>query len=542
MRSFITSKMEKKLITFINKLESKIIPPTIECNRVTHEANITGKKELFDKAAELRVKLAGVYANKKDYVTLKNLIESGQVEDDIIRRQLEVIYLNYKWYQADNKMLKALIKAEANLENRYTSYRARIDGNRVADNEIDEILKNSTDSELLEKAWLASKEIGNEFVEDIIKIVKMRNDIAIDLGYSNFHEMSLKLNEQEPIDILRLFDKLDELTKPAFMAQKETIDSYLAAHYGISRKELKPWHYHDKYFQEGPEIYKVKFDNYFKGRDILKVCAQYFRNLGLRVDDILSNSDLYEKEGKNQHAYCADINHEGDVRILANIKDDTYWMETMLHELGHGVYSKYNNMALPYHLRDAAHSFVTEAIANMFGRFCYHPEWLQTNICNSEGTKIKNAAKIYKSLVLKQLVVSRWIQVMFRFEMKMYEDPDQDLNSLWWRLVEKYQMIKKPGRRNSPDYAAKIHVALYPCYYHNYLLGELLASQLHHYIGKEISGSKKPFKEHFTDKPETGAYLIEKVFKPGKCYRWDNLIEHATGENLTAKYYSMQFV
>jgi peptidyl-dipeptidase A len=55
---------------------------------------------------------------------------------------------------------------------------------------------------LLEKAWLASKEIGNEFVEDIIKIVKMRNDIAIDLGYSNFHEMSLKLNEQEPIDIL----------------------------------------------------------------------------------------------------------------------------------------------------------------------------------------------------------------------------------------------------------------------------------------------------------------------------------------------------
>ena len=37
--------------------------------------------------------------------------------------------------------------------------------------------------------------------------------------------------------------------------------------------------------------------------------------------------------------------------------------------------------------------------------------------------------------------------------------------------------LKKPEGRNMPDWATKIHVALYPCYYHNYLLGELLASQ-----------------------------------------------------------------
>jgi hypothetical protein len=118
MMSFITCKVGKNLFTFINRLESKILPLAIECNKVTHEAKITGKKELFDKSAELRVKLAGVYSNKKDYTTLKKLIESGQVEDDIIRRQLEVLFLNYKWYQADDKKLNALIKAEAKLENR----------------------------------------------------------------------------------------------------------------------------------------------------------------------------------------------------------------------------------------------------------------------------------------------------------------------------------------------------------------------------------------------------------------------------------------
>ena len=28
----------------------------------------------------------------------------------------------------------------------------------------------------------------------------------------------------------------------------------------------------------------------------------------------------------------------------------------------------------------------------------------------------------------------------------MYENPDQDLNKLWWDLVEKYQMAQAAGR------------------------------------------------------------------------------------------------
>ena len=37
------------------------------------------------------------------------------------------------------------------------------------------------------------------------------------------------------------------------------------------------------------------------------------------------------------------------------------------------------------------------------------------------------------------LIFSRWCQVMLRFEKGMYENPDQDLNKLWWDMAEKYQ-------------------------------------------------------------------------------------------------------
>ena len=55
---------------------------------------------------------------------------------------------------------------------------------------------------------------------------------------------------------------------------------------------------------------------------------------------MIARSDLYEKKGKSPHAFCTDIDREGDVRVLANIVPNEYWMGTMLHELGHAVYSQ----------------------------------------------------------------------------------------------------------------------------------------------------------------------------------------------------------
>ena len=194
-------------------------------------------------------------------------------------------------------------------------------------------------------------------------------------------------------------------------------------------------------------------------------------------------------------------------------------------------------MSLPFVLRDAAHPFTTEAIANMFGRFATDPHWmLDMGIIDSvECEKITADSK--KALRLQMIVFSRWAQVMYRFEKGMYENPEQDLNKLWWDLVEKYQMIAKPSGRNMPDWATKIHIALYPCYYHNYLLGELLASQLYYCITGKVSKSQS-----FKDEKAVGDFLREKVFAPGARYQWNDMIEKATGEKLTAKYYAKQFV
>jgi peptidyl-dipeptidase A len=118
---------------------------------------------------------------------------------------------------------------------------------------------------------------------------------------------------------------------------------------------------------------------------------------------------------------------------------------------------------------------------------------------------------------------------MYRFENQMYKNPKQDLNKLWWDLVEEYQELKQPADHNEPDWASKIHVALYPAYYHNYMLGELLASQLQEYIENKNG--------IYYEGKEVGDYLKNNIFFPGAKYNWNDLINHATNEDLNPAYF-----
>lgn len=535
-------KMESKLRDFIAKIEAQVKPLSQEANIASWDASITGKDEDYKRSEDAQIKLVQLFSDPTLFAELKEIRDSKLVKDSILYREMEVLYPSFLRNQVSKELLEKRIKMEAELEKKYSNFRADLNGKKVSDNEIEGILSNSKDSKELEAAWKAHKMIGREVANDIIAIVKLRNEIAKSLGYENYHTMSMTLSEQNPDEILALFNELDSLTKGAFAELKEDIDNYFAKRYSISKEKLMPWHYQNRFFQEAPKIYDVDLDQFYKDKDLVDLTAKYYNGINLNVDDIIKKSDLFEKPGKNQHAYCTDIDRNGDVRVLCNVKPTMGWMNTMLHEYGHAVYSKYYDQQKPFLLRDAAHTFTTEAIAMIDGRFASNPQWMLDMGIITPEQKEKIADVCYKSLRLEQLTFSRWAQVMYRFEKEMYANPDQDLNALWWNLVEKYQLLKKPESRNEPDWASKIHVALYPCYYHNYLMGELLASQLYYYISDSILKNTDYKNVSFVNHPEVGNFLKEKVFMPGCYYQWNDMIQRATGEKLTAKYYAKQFV
>lgn len=530
-------KMENRMKEFISGYEAKMIPLYKEYQLASWEANVNGTDEAWARNEKASIDFISFYTDKNAFAELKELKESGMVREPLLARQLELIYNMYLQGQIDTSLISEQVKMETEINKKYSNFRASVNGKQFSDNEIESILRNSARSDELQAAWEGHKMIGPVVADDIIKLVKHRNKIARQLGFSNYHQMSLQLSGQNPDEVTRIFDELDSLTRDNFALLKGDIDTYFAKHYKIDVKQLQPWHYQNRYFQEAPEIYQVDFDKYYENQDPVQLASKYYAGLGLQVDAILAKSDLYEKPGKNQHAFSTDIDRAGDVRTLDNIKPDANWMNTILHELGHGVYSYYNDMSLPFTLRDAAHTFTTEAIANYFGRLATNPVWMNYMGIIDEKEMKKIEGDSFKALRLQQLVFSRWAQVMYRFEKSMYENPDQDLNQLWWDMVEKYQMIRKPEGRDMPDWATKIHIALYPCYYHNYLLGELLASQFTHYVTTTVVKGNTE-----ADMKAMGEYFRTNVFMPGARYQWNEMIEKATGEKLTAKYYAEQFV
>ena len=125
------------------------------------------------------------------------------------------------------------------------------------------------------------------------------------------------------------------------------------------------------------------------------------------------------------------------------------------------------------------------------------------------------------------------IPASFNFERELYKNPEQDLDKLWWDLVKKYQLID--FARDAPDWAAKIHLSSCPVYYHNYLLGKLLASQLHNHIVKNILKKDSLHNVDYSGNKEIAEYLKNNIFAPGKKYKWNEMIKRATGEYLTPK-------
>ena len=100
--------------------------------------------------------------------------------------------------------------------------------------------------------------------------------------------------------------------------------------------------------------------------------------------------------------------------------------------------------------------------------------------------------------------------------------------------------MKRPQDRNAPDYAAKIHVCSAPVYYHNYMMGQLFASQVHHALAKEVFGVE-PSKALYNGDKKAGEFMKKKVFEPGRTMTWKALTKFATDEELSPKAFAKDF-
>ncbi|MBA2442050.1 MAG: M2 family metallopeptidase [Rubrobacter sp.] len=524
---------------FITRFETRLDPAEKAVCEAWWRLATTGTEEAQRELVRAGTGYTRLFSDREEFEKVAAFHEAREdLDSPLLARQLEVLFNMFSGNQGDRETLERVEELEARANAVYSNHRAVVGGREAGENEVRGILRTSDDDGLRREAWEASKTVGREVEGTVRELARLRNELARQNGHSDHHTRSLHLQEIEPAELDRLMQELEAATDEPFRAFMEKLDADLRERFGV--EEVRPWHLSDPFFQQPPEDaggYAVDVDRYFRDRDLEALTRRTYDSLGLDVRGVMARSDLYEREGKSQHAFCLPVGRDYpyDVRVLANLRPgapDAYWADTMLHEFGHAVYDNNVNPKLPRLLRTVAHTNTTEAIALMMGGLAEDPGWLSS----VAGVPEEELAEELEDLAGRRratgLVFLRWTLVMYHFEKALYADPDrEDLGSVWWDLVERFQLVKRPPGRDQPDWATKIHVAISPVYYHNYVLGHLIGSQLRNYLETYIT--RGPFYENQV----AGRYLQESIFGPGARESWRETVTRATGEPLNAQHF-----
>src|SRR5690242_7304293 len=271
------AEMTERARKFVKDHETRLHPLDVAANRAWWDANTSGKAEDFARKIETQNRIDEALGNRAVFAELKALKENRkQIDDPVLARVIDVLYLLYLEKQVDAALLKKMVAKANAIEEQFNNFRAQVDGREMTDNEVRNVLKTSTDSARLEAVWSASKSVGAEVADGLKELVRLRNQAAVQLGFKNFHAIQLYLNEQDGGQLIQLFDELDELTRAPFAAAKADLDARLAKRYRLQTADLRPWHYHDPFFQVTPDVFATDLDAPFAKADLLAMCRTFY--------------------------------------------------------------------------------------------------------------------------------------------------------------------------------------------------------------------------------------------------------------------------
>jgi peptidyl-dipeptidase A len=220
--------------------------------------------------------------------------------------------------------------------------------------------------------------------------------------------------------------------------------------------ELRPWHYGDPFFQRPPRASGPDLDADFKGKDPETLALIATDSIGLDARPILARSDNWPRPGKNQHAFCTWIEPDtSDIRVLNNLTESHHWTGVLLHELGHALAGEYADRSLPQRLIYAPNGIIAETESQTIDRMQNDPRWLRDAVGIEAARAERLAGEMRQKARLTQLIMIRWSLVQAHFERAIHRDPRQNLRQLWWEMVERFQLVKRPDGRDAPDWAAK---------------------------------------------------------------------------------------
>ena len=150
---------QAEFAAFLKDFEARLDSLVAQCQPGQLRSQRQRQGEDYKRSEELQLAEKTLYSDPATFARLKTWRSGGAVEDPILARELDLLYLAFLGNQLPAEMLAELVARETALERTFNTFRATLDGKAVSDNELDAVLIESTDSARLAAApgWPARR-------------------------------------------------------------------------------------------------------------------------------------------------------------------------------------------------------------------------------------------------------------------------------------------------------------------------------------------------------------------------------------------------
>ncbi len=435
--------------------------------------------------------------------------KSSSLADDTLARRLE---LWWRCFLGGRIYSDSAIAANENyLQKKITNFKFNYLGNRISLAEIEARLRKEQNQKIRKNYWLITSQLSDNAYDELVELVKLRNEKAKQLGFYNYYSLSLFLQQIKEDWLLKTLNNLEEKTRPNF---QEFIES--------SKKKLKikkfyPWDF-DVAIYRWPSI----SDSYFPKDSIFPILRRFHKNIGFKVDSLPIKETIKEIPfgGLN-----IGINIPNDSRFILNPNTGKRFYNIAFHEYGNALQIVHTNVRYPIlkgyeWIPGASSAAYTEGVAELQAEFVNDPDWIRTYTSASQD----DAERYVATRTFGDLYYLRRTLKDFFFEYEMYKNPDQDLAALEREMYKKYLLVEidstMPHR-----FASSIWYTSYPCYFQNYILAKMISAQIYEVIENKFGSSK-------ISNPELSRWIIEHLYANGEVQEWHERIRNTTGKSL----------
>lgn len=489
-----------ELATALDELGSRMLKLREELGLASYQQYVS--REIIPRIAELEAE----FARLMRYPGLLDMVSAwrGKVDATLDRA---LAAWQRRLVLADAAGRPEILKLERELANRMVSHDYTLRGNVLTLGELREILRRDPDRGLRRDAWLAIAAPHAQMADDLIRLIGIRNDVARDLGYPGYVELTLGSAETSRAEVEQTLSGLIQKTDAGFSRLLEQS----AGDCGID--QIRSWDI--SYLMESvaaiePDLFpRARLQAAIDGWTRMHGISLAESGIALTFTDIPFNG------------LCMFIK-PGDIRILANPSDGHGYYHTLFHELGHALHAA-GIEGDDYAARLEAGLFA-EAMAETFGYVTGDRSWLTWF-----GLDEAAAERIQASSIVPRMQGMRQRAMSALFEYRMYDDPRQDLDGLFGQMeADTLGCV----RDDTPRWAANAWYASYPVYWQNYVLAAVLASQIHSAATRKfggLHGSREAF-EH----------VMAMYIKPGATVSWRDRLRLGTGNDMDPSFLALE--